>query len=98
MATEDDIDLEYQPSTCCGSETCPPGYEEGSPCRTRWNWGIAVTFGPVWILYVVWIINDTKTATFVAVRAWWLGVSLCVIAPAARGLMPWCPRRLALRW
>ena len=73
MATEE-IDLEsmeeYQPSTCCGSETCPPGYEEGSPCRKRWNWGVAITFGPVWIMYVVWIINDTFTACIVAVRNW----------------------------
>ena len=70
-----EIDLEegmdeYQPSTCCGSETCPPGYEEGSPCRKRWNWGVGIGFGPVWIMYVVWIINDTATACIVAVRNW----------------------------
>jgi hypothetical protein len=59
---------EYQPKLCCGSETCPPGYEEGSPCRKRWNWGVAMGFGPVWIMYVVWIINDTFLASMVAVR------------------------------
>ena len=71
MATDDE-DLEFQQEvrTCCGSETCPPGYEEGSPCRKRWNWGVAITFGPVWIMYVVWIINDTVTACIVAVRNW----------------------------
>ena len=99
MGDVEDPEL-FEVEKCCGSETCPPGYEEGSPCRRRWNWSVGILFGPIWIMYVVWIITSTVDAVIFLVRA--------PIPPAPPSLRPFhaeaepprlprCPRAVLLR-
>ena len=59
---------ENAPRECCGSTACPPGYEDNSPCKARWNWCIAISAGPIWIMWVVWIITNPGQAVIFLVR------------------------------
>ena len=59
---------ENAPRECCGSTACPPGYEDNSPCKARWNWCIAISAGPIWIMWVVWIITNPGQAVIFLVH------------------------------